>query len=80
MRVFFAFIGAILGLSLGIWRIGSMVGDLMVSWQPAQSPDDVSGTHALAYLVAIFLSLAIGWAIGWGIGGLVAPNRDDDLA
>ncbi|MFO1172628.1 MAG: hypothetical protein U1E49_16905 [Hyphomicrobiaceae bacterium] len=76
MRVFFGVIGAVIGVSLGIWFLGELVGTWIVGQQSLQSPDDAASADALGYLVTVFLSLVTGWFIGWGFGGLFSkPER-----
>ncbi|MEZ5926789.1 MAG: hypothetical protein R3D57_20670 [Hyphomicrobiaceae bacterium] len=70
MRVFFGAIGALLGVGLGVWFLGELVGAWIVSQQTLESPDDAASADALGYLVTIFLSLIAGWFIGWWFGGL----------
>ncbi len=76
MRVFFGVLGALIGVGLGVWVLGELVGGWIVSQQTLQSPDDAASADALGYLVTIFLSLVVGWFIGWWFGGLFAkPER-----
>lgn len=76
MRVFFGVIGAVIGVSLGVWFLGEIVGQWIVGQQALESPDDAASADALGYLVTVFLSLFAGWFIGWGFGGLFAkPER-----
>ena len=42
MRVFFGVIGAVIGVSLGIWFLGELVGTWIVGQQSLQSPDDAA--------------------------------------
>jgi hypothetical protein len=72
MRVFFGAIGALIGVGLGVWFLGELVGGWMVGRQALESPDDAASADALGYLVTIFLSLVAGWFIGWWFGGLFA--------
>ena len=70
MRVFFGVIGALIGVGLGVWFLGELVGAFIVSHKTLESPDDAASADALGYLVTIFLSLVVGWFIGWWFGGL----------
>ena len=72
MKVFFGVIGALVGVGLGVWVLGEIVGAWIVSQQSLESPDDAAAADALGYLVTVFLSLVAGWFIGWWFGGLFA--------
>jgi hypothetical protein len=74
MRVFFGIIGALIGVGMGVWFLGELVGSFIVNHQALESPDDAASADALGYLVTIFLSLVVGWFIGWWFGGLFAKR------
>ena len=42
MRVFFGVIGAVIGVSLGVWFLGEIVGQWIVGQQALESPDDAA--------------------------------------
>jgi fucose permease len=76
MKVLFGILGAVIGVAAGFLFLGSFIGDWMVATQPQESPDDVSTTHALAYLVTTFALLVIGWFLGSAFGGLFSKEDD----
>ncbi len=76
MKVLFGVLGAAIGVAAGFLLLGSMVGDWLVATLPQESPDDVSTTHALAYLVTTFVLLVLGWFLGSAFGGLFAKEEE----
>ncbi len=76
MKVLFGVIGAMIGVAAGFLLVGSMVGEWLVVTLPQASPDDVSTTHSIAYLVTTFALLVVGWFLGSAFGGLFSKDEE----
>ncbi len=45
MRVFFGVIGAVIGVGIGVWFLGELVGHWIVGHQALESPDDAASAE-----------------------------------
>ncbi len=76
MRVFFGVLGALIGVGLGVWYLGEVVGGWIVEQQTLQSPDDARLRRRARLSRDDLPSLVVGWFFGWWFGGLFAkPER-----
>lgn len=76
MKAVLGLLGAIIGVALALVFLANYAARIFAQISPAESPDDVSQAHSLAWLATIFLTGLVGWFFGRGIGALVSRGKD----
>ena len=71
MKLFLAFLGAIIGAGAGILYLAPFVSNYVQGAQTFSSPDEAMNMHNLVYLLTGFSVMVVGWVIGLFIGGSI---------